>query len=1020
MAERARSNREDTMTRSAHGTNTRPRPDPHRGHPSTAPTTRDEYAGAFPGGRLALGVIVFLLAASVAYGQGRQTGAVRGTVVDAQGLVLPGVTVTVTSPALQGVRTAVSDVNGNYRIGALPPGNYAVVFEIPGFAFVEEAATVPLGGEIGVNSVMAPEGVTETIQVVAVVPTPIETTETSSNTTADEVNALPVGRTPFAIAELQPGLTDNTPNAGQVTINGSFAYDNIFLIDGVDVNDNLFGTANNLYIEDAIQETQVLTSGISAEYGRFSGGVINVITRSGGNDFSGSYRLNMYKPSWTSITPFERDEGDGEPREGDLGNNLIHEGTFGGPIVRDNLWFFYSGRLSDRETSETFSDTAISYVETSTNDRNQIKLTGTLAPGHTLSGSYMLNQTARVDPTFGFSIVPSTISTGRRPNDLMVATYRGSLSSDIAAELQYSQKRFGFRDSGGTSTDIFDSPFLTRTLSFGHYNAPYFDATDPEDRNNQQITGNVTWFASTPGLGTHSVKAGFERYTSTRTGGNSQTSTGYVFYADYVVDAGGAPVLDADQQLTPVFIPLGAGPVSVMQNWLPVRGAKIDINTTSFFVNDNWTLGDHLSFNLGVRAETVDSEATGGITTVDTSSVVPRLGMAYDPRGDGRYTIQSTYSHYAGKYSETQFAETTNVGNPDVLLGAYVGPPGQGRDFAPGFNPDNYFIYDGGFATQNVFSDPDLRSPVTKEFTLSAGATLGDDGYFKATFIRRRASNFVEDFIDLSTGFTDVMYEGQSFGTFDNQVFRNTNELQRNYDALQFDGTYRPWRRLQLDGSYTLQIKNEGNFEGEGTNQPGVPSIAFDHPEVYDPARHYPYGRLNDFQRHKIRVWGIYNLDLGGVGAVDLGGIWRYNSGLTYSLTAGGVPITAEQDAILATLAYASPPTSQGIFFRGRGSENFAGYGLFDLSVQYQIPVWRDARPYLKFELYNAFDNDKLVFWDTTVDPVFDGPVDALGLPTTYEEGPRFGEGTSVGDYPPYLPGFDGGRTFRMALGFRW
>lgn len=1020
MAERARSNREDTMTRSAHGTNTRPRPDPHRGHPSTAPTTRDEYAGAFPVGRLALGVIVFLLAASVAYGQGRQTGAVRGTVVDAQGLVLPGVTVTVTSPALQGVRTAVSDVNGNYRIGALPPGNYAVVFEIPGFAFVEEAATVPLGGEIGVNSVMAPEGVTETIQVVAVVPTPIETTETSSNTTADEVNALPVGRTPFAIAELQPGLTDNTPNAGQVTINGSFAYDNIFLIDGVDVNDNLFGTANNLYIEDAIQETQVLTSGISAEYGRFSGGVINVITRSGGNDFSGSYRLNMYKPSWTSITPFERDEGDGEPREGDLGNNLIHEGTFGGPIVRDNLWFFYSGRLSDRETSETFSDTAISYAETSTNDRNQIKLTGTLAPGHTLSGSYMLNQTARVDPTFGFSIVPSTISTGRRPNDLMVATYRGSLSSDIAAELQYSQKRFGFRDSGGTSTDIFDSPFLTRTLSFGHYNAPYFDATDPEDRNNQQITGNVTWFASTPGLGTHSVKAGFERYTSTRTGGNSQTSTGYVFYADYVVDAGGAPVLDADQQLTPVFIPLGAGPVSVMQNWLPVRGAKIDINTTSFFVNDNWTLGDHLSFNLGVRAETVDSEATGGITTVDTSSVVPRLGMAYDPRGDGRYTIQSTYSHYAGKYSETQFAETTNVGNPDVLLGAYVGPPGQGRDFAPGFNPDNYFIYDGGFATQNVFSDPDLRSPVTKEFTLSAGATLGDDGYFKATFIRRRASNFVEDFIDLSTGFTDVMYEGQSFGTFDNQVFRNTNELQRNYDALQFDGTYRPWRRLQLDGSYTLQIKNEGNFEGEGTNQPGVPSIAFDHPEVYDPARHYPYGRLNDFQRHKIRVWGIYNLDLGGVGAVDLGGIWRYNSGLTYSLTAGGVPITAEQDAILATLAYASPPTSQGIFFRGRGSENFAGYGLFDLSVQYQIPVWRDARPYLKFELYNAFDNDKLVFWDTTVDPVFDGPVDALGLPTTYEEGPRFGEGTSVGDYPPYLPGFDGGRTFRMALGFRW
>ena len=1008
------------MTTFARGTSARSRSGAYRARPSASRADRGELRAASRRRLLFLGVILSVCLALDAYAQGRQTGAVRGAVVDAQGLVLPGVTVTVSSPALQGLRTAVSDVNGNYRIVALPPGDYAVLFEIPGFDAVQEAATVPLGGEIGVNAVMAPEGVTETVQVVAVVPTPIETTETSSNTTAEQVNALPVSRTPFGIAELQPGLTDNTPNDGQVTINGSFAYDNIFLIDGVDVNDNLFGTSNALYIEDAIQETQVLTSGISAEYGRFSGGVINVITRSGGNDFSGSYRLNMYKPSWTSITPFERSEGDGEPREGDLGNNLSHEGTFGGPVVRDNLWFFYSGRLQDREITETFNDTAIGYTETSTNDRNQVKLTGTLAPGHTLSGSYMLNQTQSVSPTFGFSIVPSTISTGRRPNDLMVTTYRGSLGSDIAAEVQYSQKRFGFRDSGGLSTDIFDSPFLTRALSFGHYNAPYFDATDPEDRNNQQITGNLTWFASTRGFGTHSVKAGFERYTSTRTGGNSQTSTGYVFYTDYLVDAGGGPVLDADQQLTPVFVPWGAGVFSVIQNWLPVRGATIDINTTSFFVNDTWTLGDHLSFNLGVRGETVDSEATGGITTVDTSSVVPRLGMAYDPRGDGRFTIQSTYSHYAGKYSEAQFAETTNVGNPDVLVGVYLGPPGQGRDFAPGFDPDNYITVDGGFATQNVFSDPNLKSPVTKEFTLSAGATLGSDGYFKASYIRRRASNFIEDFIDLSTGFTDVMHEGQSFGVFDNQVFRNTNELQRNYDALQFDGTYRPWRSLQLDGSYTLQIKNEGNFEGEGTNRPGIPSIAFDYPEIFDPARHYPYGRLNDFQRHKIRVWGIYNLNLGGVGAVDLGGIWRYNSGLTYSLTAGGVPITAEQDAVLATLDYVSPPTSQGIFFAGRGSENYDGYGLFDLSAQYQIPVWSDLSPYLKFELYNVFNNDKLVFWDTTVDPVYDGPVDALGLPTTYEEGLRFGEGTSVGDYPPYLPGVDGGRTFRMALGFRW
>ena len=231
---------------------------------------------------LALSAALLVALHSTALAQGRQTGTIRGSVVDAQGLVLPGVTVTVRSAALQGARTSVTDINGIYQILALPPGEYDVVFELQGFAAVNEMATVPLGGDVGVNAAMAPAGVVETIQVVGVVPTPIETTVASSNITADEVNALPTSRVPWRIAELQPGLTDNTPNAGQVTINGAFAYDNIFLVDGVDINDNLFGTANNLYVEDAIQETQVLTSGISAEYGRFSGGVINVITKSGG------------------------------------------------------------------------------------------------------------------------------------------------------------------------------------------------------------------------------------------------------------------------------------------------------------------------------------------------------------------------------------------------------------------------------------------------------------------------------------------------------------------------------------------------------------------------------------------------------------------------------------------------------------------------------------------------------------------------------------------------------------------
>ena len=961
---------------------------------------------------LALSLILALAATSDVLAQGRQTGTIRGTVLDAQGLSLPGVTVTVRSPSLQGIRTAVTDINGNYEIPQLPPGDYTVVFELDGFGNVERSAPVPLGGQVGVNGAMAPAGVTETVQVVGVVPAPLETTETASNLTSEEVNALPIGRTPFAIAATQPGLNTNTPNGGQLAINGSFAYDNVYLVDGVDTNDNLFGTSNALYVADAIEETQVLTSGISAEYGRFSGGVINVITKSGGNNFSGSFRTTLDNPTWTAQNPYEVEN---EVEQTDI-LNKTYETTFGGPIVRDRLWFFYANLRTRATDSDSFAQTGISYDSTNNNDRNQMKLTATLTPGHTLSGQYMQNQVSRGGrPPFGFSIVPDTQVGSTRPNDLFVMTYRGGIGSSLFTEMQVSRKRFGYRGGGGTSTDIGDSPFITLTQQLGHYNAPYFDATDPEDRNNRQITGNVTWYRGTESLGSHNVKAGFESFTSTRTGGNSQSSTGYVFDADYMVDANGDPVFASEGVLIPVFSRFG----SLIENWIATRGAQININTTSFFANDQWTVNDNLSFNLGIRAETVESEATpGDITTVDTSTVVPRFAASYDPLGDGRYTLQATYSHYSGKYSEAQFAENTNVGNPSLLLGVYTGPSMACPTLTPaacaGLNPDNYVTVLGRFPTQNVFTADNLSSPVTKEFTLSAGTTLGTRGYLQATYVRRRAANFVEDRQDLTTGTTVLTdADGNEYGEFTNKVFENVN-LIRNYDALQLESRYRLFDSFQIHGSYTVQLRNEGNFDGENTNQPGVSSIHLDWPEVSPADRFYPFGTLDDHQKHRLRIWGIYSLGLGFLGDVDVGGFWRYDSAENYSLASGGFRTTAEQNAILDDLGYVDGPSSRTIYYAaGRGSEFYEGVGRFDLSLSYDIPIWRSFSPWVKADWYNVFSGDKLIYFNTTVRPDYSGPVDALGIPTTYTEGSSFGEATSAGHYQT-------GRTFIVAAGIRF
>ena len=188
---------------------------------------------------------------------------------------------------------------------------------------------------------MTPAGVTETVRVVGETTSTLVTPSGSANYTATEVDTLATGRTIADIAELAPGLTANTPNARSGDVSGAFAYDNVFLLDGVDINDNLFGSPDDLFIEDAIEQTQVLTSGVSAEYGRFSGGVINAVTKSGGNIFSGSFRTDLDQPVVARREPVR---GRTTTRRGPTISARSFQATFGGPILRDRLWFFGAGR----------------------------------------------------------------------------------------------------------------------------------------------------------------------------------------------------------------------------------------------------------------------------------------------------------------------------------------------------------------------------------------------------------------------------------------------------------------------------------------------------------------------------------------------------------------------------------------------------------------------------------------------------------------------------------------------------
>jgi hypothetical protein len=960
--------------------------------------------------RLLVAGLLLLLVAGSAFAQGVQTATLEGTVTGSDRNPLPGVTVTVRSPALMGERTTVSQANGDYILPGLPPGDYTITFELSGMQTTTVHKNLALGLQTVVDAKMKVTAVAEAITVTAAAPTVLENQTVGANIKKETVDTLPLLRTPTDIAALSPGVTgdrggrNTTPVGGQLSINGGLAYDNNFLINGINVQDNIFGQTNNLFIEDAIQETQVLTSGISAEYGHFTGGVLNVITKSGGNTFSGTFRDDLTKPSWTARTPYEDGfRGNGVKtapisyRLGKLSN--VYEATLGGPIMKDHVWFFLAGRDQKQSFSNNLPVTGINWTQNQKNRRPEIKLTGNLGAGQTLQVDFINNP---VTQNLNAQVTPLTVSAlGKNinfPNNGYAAFYSGVFSSNIYAEARASKKHFAFHNTGGTSKNIVDSPFRSFVRVSGvtcngcTYNAPYFDATDPEDRNNKQAFAALSYFLSKPRLGSHEIKGGFEQFIDERTGGNSQSATNYVFLGGYATDASGNPVIN-NGDLVPLFNPRSGGlsQETRIANFIATRGAKIDITTNSAFINDRWTLSEHFNFNVGGRYEKTRSFATGGIIGVDTSNLVPRLGASYDPMGNGKYKVDVTYAQYVGRYNPGIINRNTPVGSANLLYGYYVGPKGQGRDFAPGFDPANYHFYYARVNTANQFFAPGLHAPISNEWTVSGGAALMRNGWVKATFTDRRYSDFIEDFKQIQNGCTNISLNGINAGCVDNTVYRNSNLPKRKYQASELQAHFDVLRQWSIEGNWTHQFKNDGNYEGEGGQALGT-SANGDYPEMQDYAREVAYGHLAQYEANRLRAWTTYGLNFGRYGGLSAGLLWRYDSPLTFSYTAV-VPRSAQSKAL--NPGYHNVGNSVTIFFGDRGAGRFNSTSLFDTSLQYSLPVWR-ITPWIKFDVRNVFNKLTLYQYNTAITADPNSPKDALGYPTGFTKNATFGRPISA------------------------
>src|ERR1700730_749796 len=217
--------------------------------------------------------LAVLFVSTSAFGQ--ITATLTGTVTT-DGKPLPGVTVTVSSANLQGTRTTVTGGNGDYNFPSLPPGTYSVAFELEGMQRVTRTSILKLAETSRVDADLAVRKVSESLTVTAAAPSVLETGQVSTNFDAKTIESLPVNRDIVGRVLLAPGVTNTGPN-NQIVIHGAQSFDNLYLVNGVVVNENVRGQPQAAVIEDAIQETTLLTGGVSAEYGRFTGGVVSTI-----------------------------------------------------------------------------------------------------------------------------------------------------------------------------------------------------------------------------------------------------------------------------------------------------------------------------------------------------------------------------------------------------------------------------------------------------------------------------------------------------------------------------------------------------------------------------------------------------------------------------------------------------------------------------------------------------------------------------------------------------------------------
>jgi outer membrane receptor for ferrienterochelin and colicin len=610
-------------------------------------------------------------------------GTISGHVTDAQGLVLPGVTVNASSPNLQGIRTVATSENGDYVLTVLPSGVYTVTFELSGFQMVQRTVSLAPTQMLPLDATMGPAAVSEAVYVVGRAADVLtQTAQVATNFKQDLINTLPTTRDLNATLLLAPSVHGSGPN-GNFSISGAMSFESLFLIDGVNVNENIRGQALSPYIEDAIQETTIATDGVSAEFGHFSGGVVNMITKSGGNTFSGSFRDSYNDDNWRAYVtgndahPFTTTNTaagnpidcptcgpNGTPSKASLAVPQ-YEYTLGGPVMKDHLWFFTAGRFQDQQLSRsTIAPVNFPYVADTDRKRFEIKLTESITSNHRFEGAFTKEALTANNATFSTatSMDQASLYNTTQPTTLFTVNYNGVLSSKFFVESRFSVRDLSFINAGSPYTDPIKGTLLLDRIRGSRYWTPTFcGVCGPELRNTNDAFVQGNNFKATNG-GSHNLVFGYDTFDDKRTANNHQSGSDYRIIGTTSIVSNGT--------IYPQWLP---GPTTVLQ-YNPIAESSLGTNfrTHSLFFNDSWRTGS-VTLNLGVRWDKNHGVDSAGNLVSSDSILSPRIGVIWDPKRDGQWTVTASVARYTAGLANSIADSSSPAGNSAALQWTYAG-----------------------------------------------------------------------------------------------------------------------------------------------------------------------------------------------------------------------------------------------------------------------------------------------------------------------------------------------------------